>query len=103
MWKDVVKAKKFRTGPSCLYNSTMLITISRCLFVKSSKAIKGATKIMKEKYDDFNDKTKDTKYNDEYRFYMRLIRNGMPIERAARQIHESKIQYDDKGNFTVKE
>tara|TARA_R100001440_G_scaffold32665_1_gene51353 strand:+ start:43 stop:306 length:264 start_codon:yes stop_codon:yes gene_type:complete len=87
MWKDVVKAKKYR------YASTYF----------RDKAVKGATKIMKEKYDDFNDKTKYTKYSDEYVFYMRLIRNGMPIYRAARQTHESKIQYDDKGNFTIKE
>jgi len=87
MWKDIVKAKKFRTATAYF----------------KDKAIKGATKIMKEKYDDFNDKTRNTKYNDEYRFYMGLIRNGMSVERAARQTHDSKIQYDDKGNFTVKE
>jgi len=87
MWKDIVKAKKFRTATAYF----------------KDKAIKGATKIMKEKYDDFNDKTRDTKYNDEYRFYMGLIRNGMSIERAARQNHPSKLIFDDKGNFTVKE
>jgi len=87
MWKDVVKAKKFRTAAAYF----------------KDKSIKGATKIMKEKYDDFNDKTRDTKYKDEYRFYRKLILRGMSIERAARQTHPSKLIWDDKGNFTVKE
>ena len=75
MWKTLLKARQIRD-----------------VVRMKNEAWNGATKIMNERYEDFDKVTRlsgmparDTKYGEEFQFLQNLILRGMPVDMAAKQ------------------